>query len=480
VDEIGDTEGSVSGDAGGGAAAAPPSRSAPRLSYEAVVRLSCAGRRGIHTGFVRDIARGGMFLRLVDPEPPGRRLGFELFLPGWRVPARGVGEVAWSRAGYEGPGRPPGMAIRFVALEARAIEMLAALLPGGEVAQVEVLQPRPLPPVRRDERLATPVARVVEVGAELAADAEWEPSLETLLAESGLAPLSQPSTAEVTLGEGVSDEDGPMIFVPPPPLPVPVLPAGPEVRSFVVEAPPESRSRWSSVRLGSAAAGIAAIAGLATLVVVGAARRDVLPPTADAPPERSAAHAPAAQRPATVAIPAAPTAVDLHGATDSPAPPLGSMQPAPLGAQMPPALDAPAAVEAKSAADARPTAANPATRLTGLSWQPLPSGGTRVAIALDGAFALSRLRASRIGGDAPRLVVRLLGLGAGAPRSPWEPATAEVRRIRAGRHDGDGGAEIHLVLDLASPDVRLTRSEVANGELRLDLVAVPGPDAGVR
>jgi len=155
VGEIGETEGSVSGGAGA-AAAAPPSRSGPRLSFEAVVRLSCAGRRGIHTGFVRDIARGGMFLRLVDPEPPGRRLGFELFLPGWRMPARGVGEVAWSRPSYEGPGRPPGMAIRFVALEGRAIEMLAALLPGGEVAPVEVLQPRPLPPVHRDEKPATP------------------------------------------------------------------------------------------------------------------------------------------------------------------------------------------------------------------------------------------------------------------------------------------------------------------------------------
>ncbi len=214
--EIGETEGGVSGSGGG--AAAPPSRSGPRLSYEAVVRLSCAGRRGIHTGFVRDIARGGMFLRLVDPEPPGRRLGFELFLPGWRMPARGVGEVAWQRPTYEGPGRPPGMAIRFVALEARAIEMLAALLPEGEVAEVEVLQPRPLPPVRRDERPAMPLAGVGEVGAVLAADPAAELSLETLLAESGLAPLTQPATADVALGEGLSDEDGPMIFVPPPPL----------------------------------------------------------------------------------------------------------------------------------------------------------------------------------------------------------------------------------------------------------------------
>ena len=118
-------------------------------------------------------------------------------------------------------------------------------------------------------------------------------------------------------------------------------------------------------------------------------------------------------------------------------------------------------------------AAASATRLEALRWEPLPLGGTRVVVTLDGSFAPSRLRASRIGGDSPRLVVRLLGLAAGAPRAPWEPATAEVRRIRAGRHDGEGGAEIHLVLDLASPTVRLVRSEVTGSELRLDLAPAP-------
>ena len=68
VGDIGETEGSVSG-GGGAAAAAPPSRSGPRLSFEAVVRLSCAGRRGIHTGFVRDIARGGICLLYTSPSP---------------------------------------------------------------------------------------------------------------------------------------------------------------------------------------------------------------------------------------------------------------------------------------------------------------------------------------------------------------------------------------------------------------------------
>ena len=434
--------------------APPPSRHAPRLSFEAVVRISCAGRRGIHTGFVRDISRGGMFLRLVDPEPVGRRLGFELFLPGWRMPARGVGEVAWNRASYEGPGRPPGMAIRFVALEARAIEMLAAVLPNGEAPVVEVLEPRRLPPVRRDDELERG-ARAANLGADAASvpilPAEGSPgvdsSLEELLAASGVASMSLSAEIEPQLAAELGD-DGPMIFVPPPPLPEPVLPPGPPVRAFVEPVTPPSRQRW-----GSAAAGIAAFGAIASLIVVGAARRDVLP-TENSGPTR-----PAVQRPA----PHDASAVPPGAAAVSTVPAARSAVDTTVGGA---AGALPASIPVPDSAQA---AAATATRVTALRWEPLPAGGTRVMIALDGAFAAARLRASRIGGEAPRLVVRLLGLGEG-PRGPWEPSTAQVRRIRAGRHDGEAGAELHLVLDLGSAGVRLARSTVVGNELQLDLM----------
>ena len=445
----------------------PPSRHAPRLSYEAVVRLSCAGRRGIHTGFVRDISRGGMFLRLVDPEPVGRRLGFELFLPGWRSPARGVGEVAWNRPTYEGPGRPPGMALRFVALEARAIEMLAAVLPGGEAPAVEVLEPRPLPLVRRDEArergavVADAVARAADA-TELDTGVE---SLAALLAASGVvSPAVSPDFEPPIAADLADDLEGPMIFVPPPPLPVPLaaLPSGPPVRAFVEPAPPASRLRW-----GSAAAGIAALGAIASLVVVGAARRDVLPAERVAPTAVEKPVATTEQEPNRVSVPAPPDPSRqpvANGSGDVPDPaPATSADAAPL---QPVASSVAPAVTARGAAIASVV---PATRLTALRWEPLPGGGTRVVIALDGTLAASRLRASRIGGESPRLVVRLLGLAGGAPRAPWEPATAEVRRIRAGRHDGENGGEIHLVLDLADATVRLAASAAAGAELRLDL-----------
>ncbi|HEV8241878.1 MAG TPA: PilZ domain-containing protein [Thermoanaerobaculia bacterium] len=461
-----------------------PSRTAPRLSYEAVVRLSCAGRRGIHTGFVRDISRGGMFLRLVDPEPVGRRLGFELFLPGWRMPARGVGEVAWQRPSYEGPGRPPGMAIRFVALEQRAIEMIAALLPGGEAPSVEVLAPPPLPPVRRDERReggAIGEEAAARLAGATAIGAAVEPSLEALLAASG---VSSPAPAEVERPLPAElAEDGPMIFVPPPPpselLPQPALPAGPPVHAFAEPPPAGSRLRW-----GSAAAGIAALGAIASLLVVGAARRDVLPGEGAAavdtamPTTTSTAASAAVAEASRESAAAAPRTSGDATIGDAPTAPGAAAKvlaesPAASAGNAPRLQPAPGI--APTAADTQMHAAplNPATRLTGLRWEPLPTGGTRIVIALDGAFAAARLRASRIGGESPRLVVRLLGLAGGAPLAPWEPATGEVRRIRAGRHDGEDGGEIHLVLDLADPAVRLVASEVRGGELRLDLAKAP-------
>jgi len=480
LDEFGEKEGEVSSDGGSGVAPLP-SRSAPRLSFEAVVRLSCAGRRGIHTGFVRDIARGGMFLRLVDPEPPGRRLGFELFLPGWRSPARGVGEVAWNRPTYEGPGRPPGMAIRFVALEPRAIEMLAAVLPAGEAPEVEVLQPRPLPPVRRDEKPAqVGSSREVEsplVGAiggpesPPARGATDDFSLETLLAESGFSTPALASSAQSASPFSASefpavadlDDDSPMIFVPPPPAQVPLLAVEANEVVPLAVAPTPSRLRW-----GSAAAGIAALASLATLVVVGAARFDMRPSAERETPaqrvERHEVPLPSTVPLATARLPASVEQTAGAGPEAVSAPPHGSS---------PPQAVAPNALAGIDDSNAPVAVARPATRLTGLRWEPLPGGGTRVTIALDGSFAPARLRASRIGGDAPRLVVRLLGLGGGAPRAPWEPSTPEVRRIRSGRHDGDAGPEIHLVLDLADSNVRLVNSEVVGAELRLDLAPAP-------
>jgi hypothetical protein len=79
------------------------------------------------------------------------------------------------------------------------------------------------------------------------------------------------------------------------------------------------------------------------------------------------------------------------------------------------------------------------------------------------------VRSSPIGGDSPRQVIQLRAIAANPPGAPWQPATPELLRVRAGHHAGADGGELHLVLDLARPAVRLVDLRVAGDELRLEL-----------
>ena len=102
-----------------------------RQLHEAVVRLRCPGRTRVHTGFLKNISHAGMFLRILDPELAGVRLGFDVFLihpDGERETLSGQGEVAWSRSEFEGPDLPPGMGIRFLGLDEGGAEILARCL----------------------------------------------------------------------------------------------------------------------------------------------------------------------------------------------------------------------------------------------------------------------------------------------------------------------------------------------------------------
>ncbi len=83
-----------------------------------------------------------MFLRILDPEDPGSRIGFDVFFQsegGEREVLTGEGEVAWSRQEFEGPDLPPGMGIRFLSLAPGGAEILSRRLAGDQTpASVEV------------------------------------------------------------------------------------------------------------------------------------------------------------------------------------------------------------------------------------------------------------------------------------------------------------------------------------------------------
>jgi hypothetical protein len=113
-----------------------------------------------------------------------------------------------------------------------------------------------------------------------------------------------------------------------------------------------------------------------------------------------------------------------------------------------------------------------ARRLVELRWES-ETAGTRLVARFDGPLALDRVRSSRIGGESPRQVVKLLGMAGLPSAAPWHPATPELAHVRAGFHRTADRGELHLVLDLAGPDVRVQRVEASGDELRIELAALP-------
>ena len=370
-----------------------------------MVRVQVPGRTGIHTGFLRDLSRGGMFVRLVDPEPQGARFRFTLRLSaGARGGAlvRGEAEVAWVREGYDWPGQPPGMAVRFLGLEEPGRSELARVL--GD----EPLAP-PLPPSPRESW---------PVGAWFA-DRTSRPA-------PGVASLQ--------------DDD---------PEPAPVPEAVTRVPMRASAARPRRRRRRMLLATGVAAA---------LLLAAGWAWRSA---GGGAVPAETARGGAAARPPGTAGVPAS-AARRATAVTAA----LGA---GPGGA--PPSRSAAAQATAAAAAPRAPAAgelARPASRLLELRWE-RHATGTRAIARFDGTLDPRRVRSSPIGGESPRQVLQLRGIAANPPGAPWQPATPELQRVRAGHHLSADGGELHLVLDLAGPGVRLVELRAVGDELRLEL-----------
>lgn len=129
----------------------------PRAAADGVVRIVCPGRKGIHTGFLKDLSSDGLFMRILDPETPGTRLGVSFRLEGVSEVVRGEAEVAWCRASYQGPGLPPGMALRFLHLERGGDAVVARHLQraqggGEEAAPADAAEGAPAPAKVAEER----------------------------------------------------------------------------------------------------------------------------------------------------------------------------------------------------------------------------------------------------------------------------------------------------------------------------------------
>jgi uncharacterized protein (TIGR02266 family) len=456
-----------------------------RLPLDGVVRLRCTGRVGVHSGFLRDLSRGGMFLRLVDPEEAGTQLGFELSLPGRRHKVRGTGEVAWARQRYEGPGRPGGMAVRFVTLEVEGARELTDLLgappragvalvtraalavagePGGGFgpgAAGQGWHEEAAPDIRRAPAGQTPEGFAGDVKPTAANDAgrtappTLEPAALASFRSGGAATRRLDAAASARAARGVPPSDSEAVAAAPE--------EGAAVEQDMNVAGSRVGSRHRALLLGGAAVVLAALvwAGWRDLVTLrGAGARPTVPATGgEALPAGGAAPGTsplAKSRDETAAAHLAdfPAAIAGGGAVAGAAGETSLAEPA-TGAVAP---------------EDREARATPARRLTGVRWEALPEGGTRLVLSFDGVLAAERVRSSRIGGDAPRLVLQLDGLEPATADGPWRPGTRELAAVRTGYHPGAGGGALHVVLDLGDATVVLRALEAGDGELRCDLV----------
>ena len=94
-----------------------------------------------------------------------------------------------------------------------------------------------------------------------------------------------------------------------------------------------------------------------------------------------------------------------------------------------------------------------------------------MTLSLDGALPPGAYRHWRAASPPPREVLQLLGARRGYPRQLVAVGSPLLQQIRFGFHPAEGGDELRVVLDLASPEVSVRRVESEGLTLRVLLGA---------
>ena len=99
-----------------------------RMPLDAVVRLHFEGTVAYQNGFAANVSATGMFVKHPDPPANGTHLVFEFVVGSERKPVQGAGIVAWTREKYQGPGRPAGIGIQFTQVDGVSRQHIAEAL----------------------------------------------------------------------------------------------------------------------------------------------------------------------------------------------------------------------------------------------------------------------------------------------------------------------------------------------------------------
>jgi hypothetical protein len=93
-------------------------------------------------------------------------------------------------------------------------------------------------------------------------------------------------------------------------------------------------------------------------------------------------------------------------------------------------------------------------------------GGTDIVLWGNGGFPPASYTSSRMG-SPPRALIVVTGIRRPFPQPRIAVGTGEVKQVRIGYHGGD---ELHVVIDLATPDVKVSRIDQDGQRLRIHLL----------
>jgi hypothetical protein len=185
------------------------------------------------------------------------------------------------------------------------------------------------------------------------------------------------------------------------------------------------------------------------------------------PSARSAAADPPISREAPAAVPAESEPSDVEVARDTAVSPPPPAEPE-AGPEAGPETRSTVA-EPMPATPGPVAATTPARSVRSLTLGE-SAGGAELVIAGDGTFAAGSFSYSEIGGDNPRVLIKLRGM-----ESPYRGASAGsnrlVRGVRTGYHLTGRGNEVHVVVDLVAPAAQVTALEPGPAGLVLRLGA---------
>ena len=248
--------------------------------------------------------------------------------------------------------------------------------------------------------------------------------------------------------------------VPPPdpaPAPPPVEMPGPEPEPLQEPGePPRRRSIWERLQVSPAVIVASLLAG-----VTGAAADHWFEEVAGFVSELRAADEAVPEAPVIDVPPVDVAPSDFSGEEEAPA----AGGPEGVEAEV---ARAEAAPRETAPPEAEPAA--PADRVRLVTWDERQSE-TVVTFWGNGRFLPERVVRVRVEGGAPRELLKLRGMDLPYRLTSIDVGTPELVRIRTGFHPQDRVNELHVVLDLAHPDVEIARTEGTGDALRVHLRA---------